>query len=75
MEVHNAVSPTEAQIKEFFEPDAKSPIYMVNLLKFHERALSAILIDGVLMKLQEVNHIDRRFGVWLKKFLYLGLGG
>ena len=39
MEVHNAVSPTEAQIKEFFEPDAKSPIYMVNLLKFHEHAV------------------------------------
>jgi len=39
MEVHNAVSPTEAQIKEFFEPDAKAPIYMVNLLKFHEHAV------------------------------------
>ncbi len=38
MEVHNAVSPTEAQLQEFFEPNAKSPIYMVNLLKFHERA-------------------------------------
>jgi uncharacterized protein (DUF1330 family) len=38
MEVHNAVSPTEAQIKEFFEPAAKAPIYMINLLKFHEHA-------------------------------------
>ena len=38
MEVHNAVSPTEAQIKGFFEPAAKAPIYMVNLLKFHEHA-------------------------------------
>ena len=38
MEVRNAVSPTETQLKEFFEPEAKSPIYMVNLLKFYERA-------------------------------------
>ena len=38
MEVHNAVSPTETQLKEFFEPEAKSPIYMVNLLQFHEQA-------------------------------------
>jgi uncharacterized protein (DUF1330 family) len=38
MEVRNAVSPTENQLKEFFEPEAKSPIYMVNLLKFYERA-------------------------------------
>ena len=38
MGVRNAVSPTETQLKEFFEPEAKSPIYMVNLLKFYERA-------------------------------------
>ena len=38
MEVRNAVSPTETQLKEFFEPEAKSPIYMVNLLKYYERA-------------------------------------
>jgi uncharacterized protein (DUF1330 family) len=38
MEVRNAVSPTKNQLKEFFEPEAKSPIYMVNLLKFYERA-------------------------------------
>jgi uncharacterized protein (DUF1330 family) len=38
MEVRNAVSPTENQLKEFFEPEARSPIYMVNLLKFYERA-------------------------------------
>ena len=38
MEVHNAVSPTETQLTAFFEPEAKSPIYMVNLLKFYERA-------------------------------------
>jgi len=38
MEVHNAVTPTEAQIKGFFEPDAKAPIFMINLLKFHEHA-------------------------------------
>jgi uncharacterized protein (DUF1330 family) len=38
MEVRNAVSPTETQLTEFFEPEAKSPIYMVNLLKFYERA-------------------------------------
>ena len=38
MEVRNAVSPTETQLQEFFEPEAKSPIYMVNLLKFYERA-------------------------------------
>ena len=38
MEVHNAVTPTAAQIEGFRTPDATGPIFMVNLLKFKERA-------------------------------------
>ncbi len=38
MEVKNTVVPNEAQIKGFFEPGAPGPIYMVNLLKFKEKA-------------------------------------
>jgi uncharacterized protein (DUF1330 family) len=38
MQVSNAVLPNEAQIKGFFEPGPEGPIYMVNLLKFRERA-------------------------------------
>ena len=38
MEVHNAVTPTAEQIEEFLAPDAAGPIFMVNLLKFKERA-------------------------------------
>ncbi len=37
MEVKNSLSPTEDQVKGFFEP-ADGPIYMVNLLKFREKA-------------------------------------
>ena len=38
MEVHNAVTPTAEQIEGFIAPDAAGPIFMVNLLKFKERA-------------------------------------
>ena len=38
MEVHNAVTPTAEQIEGFLAPDAAGPIFMVNLLKFKERA-------------------------------------
>lgn len=38
MEVKNSVLPNKEQIEGFFEPDAKGPIYMVNLLKFKEKA-------------------------------------
>lgn len=38
MEVKNSVIPSEKQIKGFFEPGAAGPIYMVNLLKFKEKA-------------------------------------
>ena len=38
MEVHNAVTPTVEQIEGFLAPDAAGPIYMVNLLKFKEKA-------------------------------------
>ena len=38
MEVKNSVTPNEDQIKGFFEPGAEGPIYMVNLLKFKEKA-------------------------------------
>ena len=38
MEVHNAVTPTAEQIEGFVAPGAAGPIFMVNLLKFKERA-------------------------------------
>ncbi|MCB1694487.1 MAG: DUF1330 domain-containing protein, partial [Pseudomonadales bacterium] len=38
MEVKNSVVPNDRQIKGFFEPGAPGPIYMVNLLKFKEKA-------------------------------------
>ena len=38
MEVENAVIPTAAQMEGFLSPDAEEPIFMVNLLKFRERA-------------------------------------
>ena len=38
MEVKNAVMPNEDQIKEFSEQEEDKPIYMVNLLKFKEKA-------------------------------------
>ena len=38
MEVENAVIPTAAQMEGFLSPDAGEPIFMVNLLKFRERA-------------------------------------
>ena len=38
MEVKNAVMPNEDQIKGFIEQGGDKPIYMVNLLKFKEKA-------------------------------------
>ena len=38
MQVKNKVNPNETQMKEFMEGDADSPIHMVNLLKFKEKA-------------------------------------
>jgi len=38
MNVGNAVTPTPDQIKEMSEPGHDRPIYMVNLLKFKEKA-------------------------------------
>jgi uncharacterized protein (DUF1330 family) len=38
MEVTNKVTPNEEQIKGFFEPGPDGPIYMLNLLKFKEKA-------------------------------------
>ena len=39
MEVKNSVYPNEAQIKGFMEPGPEGPIYMVNLLKFKDKAV------------------------------------
>lgn len=38
MKVNNSVNPNEAQLKGFIEPGPDGPIYMVNLLKFKEKA-------------------------------------
>jgi hypothetical protein len=38
MEVRNSVTPNVEQIKGFFEPGTEGPIYMVNLLKFKDKA-------------------------------------
>jgi uncharacterized protein (DUF1330 family) len=38
MKVENAVYPNDAQMKGFIENDHGEPIYMVNLLKFKEKA-------------------------------------
>ena len=38
MKVSNSVRPNEAQIQGFAEPGPDGPIYMVNLLKFKEKA-------------------------------------
>ena len=38
MKVENRVNPTEKQMKGFLEGDADTPIHMVNLLKFKEKA-------------------------------------
>ena len=38
MQYKNALTPNEQQIKEFTEGDTATPIYMVNLLKFKEKA-------------------------------------
>ena len=38
MEVTNSVYPNEAQMRGFADPGPDGPIYMVNLLKFRERA-------------------------------------
>ena len=38
MEVKNAIRPTDGQMKGLFEGDIDTPIYMVNLLKFKDKA-------------------------------------
>lgn len=38
MQVNNKVTPSEQQIKGFFEPGDEGPIYMLNLLKFKDKA-------------------------------------
>ncbi len=38
MKDENKLMPSEEQIKGFFDPEAADPIYMVNLLKFKEKA-------------------------------------
>jgi len=38
MKVENKVTPNEEQIKGFIEGDADTPIHMVNLLKFKDKA-------------------------------------
>ena len=38
MEVNNKVTPSKEQVKGFFEPGSEGPIYMLNLLKFKEKA-------------------------------------
>ena len=38
MEVKNSVGPNAEQIAGFMEPGPSGPIYMVNLLKFKQRA-------------------------------------
>jgi uncharacterized protein (DUF1330 family) len=38
MEVVNKVTPNEEQMKGFMEPGKEGPIYMLNLLKFKEKA-------------------------------------
>ncbi len=39
MEVINKVAPSEEQVKGFLEPGHGRPIYMLNLLKFKEKAV------------------------------------
>lgn len=38
MKVENRLAPSEAQMKGFMEGDADTPIHMVNLLKFKDKA-------------------------------------
>ena len=38
MQVENKTTPSEEQIKGFFEPGSEGPIYMLNLVKFKEKA-------------------------------------
>ena len=38
VKVENKVQPNEEQMKGFLEGDADTPIYMVNLLQFKEKA-------------------------------------
>lgn len=38
MEVQNKLNPSEEQILDLFKPGAEGPIFMVNLLKFKEKA-------------------------------------
>ena len=48
MEVVNKVAPTEEQMEGFLEPGRDGPIYMLNLLKFKEKAEYADGRDTVL---------------------------
>jgi hypothetical protein len=38
MKVNNAVQPTPEQMQGFLDPDAVSPIFMLNMLRFKDRA-------------------------------------
>jgi uncharacterized protein (DUF1330 family) len=38
MEINNKVSPSKEQIEGFFEPGPDGPIFMLNMLKFKEKA-------------------------------------
>ena len=38
LRVENKITPFDEQIKGFFEPGADGPIYMLNLLKFKDKA-------------------------------------
>ena len=38
MEVNNRVTPSQAQMQGFMEPGPEGPIYMLNLLKFKDKA-------------------------------------
>ena len=38
MQVHNSVYPNQDQIRGFAEPGPEGPIYMLNLLKFKDKA-------------------------------------
>ena len=48
MEVVNKVGPTEEQMEGFLEPGRDGPIYMLNLLKFKEKAEYADRRESVL---------------------------
>ena len=66
MKVENKVMPNEKQMEEFLEEGNDEPIFMVNLLKFKEKAeypdkreFSFIRIFCLLFEFQKVHHKDR----------------